>query len=169
MNIVPSSDLRKGSTHSVIHPQDKEKEPKATMTTEVASSNSNSNDPDTLLFGPDRAARLADHLNDQVLQRLLHTDINATLPRIGDSTNPDLLLEQVSRPFSKHVDLVEHYAARNLFSVARIPPLRRQAIVNAVLNLDQNDNTNCELPAPKMLVKQTSIARLSESTETVRA
>ena len=167
MNIVPSSDLRKGSTHSVIHPQDKEKEPKATMTTEVASSNSNSNDPDTLLFGPDRAARLADHLNDQVLQRLLHTDINATLPRIGDSTNPDLLLEQVSRPFSKHVDLVEHYAARNLFSVARIPPLRRQAIVNAVLNLDQNDNTNKKDEEPKDNIKTPEPNQEQDQTKTM--
>ena len=149
-------------THSLTHPQDKREGSKITMTTDVASSSnsiSNSTDPDTLLFGPDRAARLADHLNDQVLQRLLQTDIAATLPRIGDSTNPDLLLQQVSRPFSKHVDLVEHYAARNLFSVARIPPLRRQAIVNAVLNLNQKDeeepNDTAKTPEPNQEQDQT--------------
>ena len=115
-----------------------------TSTTEATSTTTKArnDDEDTILFGT-LATRIADAMADRVDVAL--AEGVASLPLLegaesipsnsnSNSNNKvDDLLQRLKRCYMKHIDIVEVYAARNIFTISMYPPKRRQRILQEYL------------------------------------
>ena len=114
---------------SVSQPSPARKVPADTSDTKTRTTHDNSND----IFTADscfNATSIADKLSEYVTYHL-EKGVEK-LPMLDqDSSMDKKLLQRLEKTYLKNIDVFEIFVARNIFSLNKFPPKRRQAIIEA--------------------------------------
>lgn len=81
---------------------------------------------DVAVFGDSNEA-LADALAG-FIKKAIESGVKS-LPLLKDADRSRALIETIQKPYMKHIDLMEVYGKRNIFTLRHFPPRRRQNIV----------------------------------------
>ena len=86
---------------------------------------------DKILFG-DRNSLIADEFCERVEAALVEGV--SSLPLMGEDNRDEKMLNLLRKAYTKHIDLLEIYSGRNVFSVASRTSRFRKRIVEAFAN-----------------------------------